>query len=380
MTRRALTHNAFTLNAITFAGLFSILLASAPVHADIVQLLNGDRLSGTVLRLSPNTLTLQTTYAGTLSIARKEIASIQTDDAVPVLIDGEQAPRRVRLKGGVPGRVLLEQKVQTTRGAAADPQDQADPQADSVTATAVAPPLAWTEVALDQVAYIHPGPADSGIGVAYNGRVTLSAAQSRGNTSTGRQYGEFEFNARTKPYAYTIGFKGLQATDSDNLVASNWFTNGNYDRFIADVRFFYARASLENDRFRGIDLRSTLGVGYGLRIFDTDITRLSVRGGLDLVSFQPVNDDAERYSAFGWGIRLSHWLWQRRLEIFHEQDGFWNLEDTRQVTLRSGTGVRVPIAAGLSASARVNVSWEKRPEPGRRSTDSTLLLGLGYEW
>jgi hypothetical protein len=34
----------------------------------------------------------------------------------------------------------------------------------------------------------------------------------------------------------------------------------------------------------------------------------------------------------------------------------------------------------LSATAQVNVDWESHPAPGRKSTDSTLLVGLSYAW
>lgn len=50
------------------------------------------------------------------------------------------------------------------------------------------------------------------------------------------------------------------------------------------------------------------------------------------------------------------------------------------MTLRSRTGVRVPIASGINASVQVNLDWEREPAPGRKSTDTTLLIGLGYEW
>lgn len=81
----------------------------------------------------------------------------------------------------------------------------------------------------------------------------------------------------------------------------------------------------------------------------------------------------------GWGVRFSHWLWQRSAELYHDQDGFWDLNDSHRVTLRSKTGVRVPIAGKLSANAQLNVDWEREPARGHKPIDSTLLLGLGYE-
>ena len=39
---------------------------------------------------------------------------------------------------------------------------------------------------------------------------------------------------------------------------------------------------------------------------------------------------------------------------------------------------RVPLVERLNATAQLNVDWERRPSPGRVSTDSTLLLGVDY--
>jgi hypothetical protein len=50
------------------------------------------------------------------------------------------------------------------------------------------------------------------------------------------------------------------------------------------------------------------------------------------------------------------------------------------VSVRSKTGVRVPLLRGLGASAQLNLDWESRPAPGHKSTDSTLLFGVDYAW
>ena len=339
------TTTAWMLAAVLLGG-------AASARADTVTLINGDRLSGTVEHLSADTLTLATSYAGTIKIRRSEIATLETGRAVDVLLEGLEGPVSVRLTGATTGRIEIEPA-----------------------------PAGWAaEVPLARVRRINPTPVESGIGVAYKGRVNLSSAQTRGNSSSSRMYGEAGLTARAKAYRYALGVKGLRAKDSGAETASNWLGNGNYDRFISEDRFYYVRGSLERDRFRDIDLRSTVGGGYGLQLFDTDRTQLSVRGGVDAVVLERTDGQRTTHPALGWGVRYSHWLWQRSAELFHDQDGFWDLEDTRQVTLRSRTGLRVPIAQGLSANAQLNVDWEREPAPGRKSTDSTLLLGLGYEW
>lgn len=129
--------------------------------------------------------------------------------------------------------------------------------------------------------------------------------------------------------------------------------------------------SLEHDRPKDLDLRRTLGAGYGMQVFESHSVSLSVRGGLD-----------ERYPAFGWGIKASFSPRSSELEFFHEQEGFWNLADTEVVVLRSRSGIRVPVIGRLKARAELKLDWERRPSPGHRSTDSgsTMISSAAAAW
>jgi Protein of unknown function, DUF481 len=59
---------------------------------------------------------------------------------------------------------------------------------------------------------------------------------------------------------------------------------------------------------------------------------------------------------------------------------FWDLSDGTQVTVRTRTGLRVPVAHGILASAELDLDRTRRPAEGVKPTESTLLLGAGYEW
>ena len=144
--------------------------------------------------------------------------------------------------------------------------------------------------------------------------------------------------------------------------------------------YCYGRASLQNNRYSDLRLRSTLGGGYGFQFIDTEHTKLSLRGGLDYVALDRLAGQDQSYPAAGWGVKFSHRMEALPLELFHEHDGFISLEDTNDVTLRSRSGLRMPIAGGLDASLQLNVDWERSPAAGRESTDASLLVGVGYRW
>ena len=50
------------------------------------------------------------------------------------------------------------------------------------------------------------------------------------------------------------------------------------------------------------------------------------------------------------------------------------------MNVRSRSGLRVPFVSGLVASLQLNLDWDSEPASGRRSTDATWLIGLGYAW
>ena len=228
--------------------------------------------------------------------------------------------------------------------------------------------------------YLNPLPEESGRGVTYKGRVALAASAVRGNNSASSLHGAGAFKARAKGYRYGLTARVDQAKDSGQTVTSNWRVSGHYDHFLAPKRFIYGRGFAERDRFRDIKLRTSAGGGYGWQLYDTDRTRLSVRAGVDAVSVKHNDDSSESFPALGWGLHYSHRLWQRKVELFHNQEGFWNLRHTDQVTLHTSTGLRIPLASGMTANAQLNLDWERTPPPGVKAVDSTWLLGLGYEW
>lgn len=326
------------------------LLCAPPLHADEVVLTNGDRLSGRIVNKAGNELVVETSYAGTVKLRWDQVQSLRIDKPATVMTSD--------------GDLTREATLQTTA-------------TETVT---VAKDTGSRTVKQEDIAFINPTPEQSGHGVSYSGRANVSAALVRGNSENDRVYGDAVLNARAKEYAWALGMKVDRRKERGVKTAQQWLLNGNYDHFISDSRFLYGRTSLEQDKFKDIQLRTTVGAGYGWQLYNDETTRLSLRTGLDYVNLDRVAGMDEDYPALGWGVRATHWIFDRRAELFHDQDGFLSISDPDFLTIRSKTGVRLPIAGGITASAQVNADWERTPAPGRKATDTTLLLGLGYAW
>ena len=319
--------------------LAAALLAGPPARADIVVMQNGDRISGKLKHKAGDTLDVDTDYAGTVELRWSQVKSIQTDAPVEIVVEGEPASSLFWFAG-----------------------DESD-------------------VRPDRIVYINPSAEEWGNAFAYRTRLNLSGTWTSGNSRSDRGQADGEFTARSSDVRYILGAKARREAVSGEETASSWLASLKRDHFLLDpAHFIYARASLERDRFKDISLRSTLGGGFGWQLLDGEITKLTLGAGLDAVRTLRITAPDEHYPALGWDVRLSHWLGAKTAELVHEEEGFWNLHDTRQVTLRSRTGIRVPVAKGMVANASLNLDWEREPAAGRKPLDATLLLGVGAEW
>jgi hypothetical protein len=329
-----------------------LLLAAVSLNsaADEIMLRNGDRISGEIAGKLGEKLLVRSP-AGQLSIDWGAVASISTTHPVELMLEGARTPIFGLLQPLPDGDILL-----------------VDLQGNT------------TKIALKDIAYLDPKPYQAGRGPVYRGRVMLSAVYARGNASSDRLYGEGDFTARAKPYRYALGGRVDRRSVPVLGTTTGWQTTGNYDRFLDDVRFGYVRGWLEHDRAKDIDQLTVVGIGLGLQLLDTPRADFSVRGGLDYIMLDRVSGPSRQVPAFGWGVKAMYAPWGRRVEMFHEHLGFWSLQNSDAVLVRSKTGVRTPLADRLRGVAQINVNWDRRPTPGRNSTDSLLLIGIDYAW
>jgi len=331
-----------------YALVLSLLAAAPGVTADTLTLKNGDRITGEVVRKEGGAVLVRTAYAGELRVRWDDVVRLVTDKPVRVLLE-DGAAFDARLFAGA---------------AAAAPEPHGPP----------------SDIALARVAYINPTPEQSGQGWTYERRLGLAANLTRGNTDSGRVRGNGEFAARAKYHRYRLWAEGTRASEGGATTESNWRATGSYDWFLRPREFLYARAAFEHDGFRDLELRSQLGGGYGYQFVETPDLKLSAQAGPDLVRAVYYGDPDQTFLALGWGLNYSQWLWSRAAQVYFDQTGFWSLQDVGDLVAHTALGVRVPLVRGLDATTELKVDYDSDPAPGTHSTDTTLLLGLGYTW
>ncbi|MEP7061449.1 MAG: DUF481 domain-containing protein [Betaproteobacteria bacterium] len=334
-------------------------LAASPVHADVLLLRNGDRLTGAALHMKADQLAFATSYAGTLTLKWSDIASLVTDKPVTLIIGNEHVLRGKLAAGLTPGRARF---TPTAEVAASDAF------------------LAPREIPLASVRFVNPSVDESGSGIAWSGRVNAGGASTSGNTTNSSMHVDVDATGRARQYRMLGGGEFNHATDHQNETASNWRARGEFDRFYEKKMFSYTRATFEHDKFKALGLRSTLGGGLGYQFFESAALNLSLQGGIDYVDVNNLDVADDRYAALAWVMRYDQKPWNLNLQFFHQEDGTVSIDSPSNVVLHTQTGVRAPLGLGINATLQFNYDWNNRPPQGRVDADRTLLFTLGYAW
>ena len=177
-------------------------------------------------------------------------------------------------------------------------------------------------------------------------------------------------------------FAGIvtHANDRGIETARNWSGTGKYDRFLTARLFANANTNFTNDRFRDIDLRTALGAGIGYQILQTTRTTLTADAGLAWVNenFRTIADDSYAAAHESAGLQLQ--LVPDRAQFFHLHDGYFGVSGDDKMFIRTQNGVRIGLAAGFVTTIEEDLDYDRRPSPGRRQTDRTFSLTLGYRF
>jgi putative salt-induced outer membrane protein YdiY len=337
------------------AALFALAVLCAPCAppavADELVLSNGDHLSGKVVRKEGDAVVVNTPYAGDLNVTWSDIRRITMDE-----------PAAVYLYGG-------NKMVGTLRS------DE-----DGLVVITSGDRVLLGPTPIGRIQFLNPSAEVSGEGAKVTGHINAGLSSTSGNTQATKMYLDTEGVARTRDDRYTLGARGAHTRDREVETESNWLGYMKYDRFFTRKWYGYANGDFENDRFKDIRLRSTLGLGSGYQFFESQRTNLSLEGGLTYVHTDSIVGEDEAYPAARWALKYDHMLFGSKIQFFHMHETYVGLDDETKIFVRSQTGLRIPLMDRLNATAQYNVDWDNTPAADQVRTDKTVLLTLGYTW
>jgi len=243
----------------TLAVAFVALAAAPSMHADTVVLKNGDRLTGTAVKLDGGKLTFKTPYADAIVITWDQVTSLITTDALVLpTAKGNLAVTDIE-------RSDTSLTVTTPSGLSTLP---------AVSVTVL-------RNAADQKTYeasLRPS-----WGHAWAGAANVSFALAHGNANTAT-FGAGLAAARTtrtdKTSLYVNSLYSENANATPSTSANNTGGGISYDHNLNPKLFVFTSGDFLADALQNLDLRSIVGGGFGWHASKTPRQTFDVTGGL----------------------------------------------------------------------------------------------------
>ena len=281
---------------IWFLVAVGILFASAPVVADELHLSNGDVITGKAIRMEDKKLIFKTEYAGEVSVDWRKVVKLTTDEPIQVILSDGTA-----LAGAT--QEADENKMTLDMGKLREP----------------------AKFELKEVKAINPVQMPS---VRITTRVNVGIDNERGNTDTDNAHFDGELVARTDKNRYLIGGELNREKARGRTSSDNWRAYGKYDYFMTQKWFLYAKTLFESDKFKDLDLRTTLGPGVGYNFFESEELNLSVAAGPAYIKENFIEAQDDDFAAAQWVMLYDQYFFKQRVQLFHDQNGYWSLSNS----------------------------------------------------
>ena len=338
-------------------GMLAGLLVSLVVNiasADELLMKNGDRLQGSVVSMSLGKLEFKTSYAGTITIKWDEIARLTTNEPLEAYLRDE--------------KTLMGKMTITKEGALILQPADGSP---------------TVSIAMAQIKTLdRPKPP---AGWEFDGNVTAGASNQTGNTDTEKYSLTGNLKVSKLPHVIKLYGEFYKEWSKGNPTKDNALGSATYDRFLTKKWFVYANGMAQMDKFKNLDLLANVGVGPGYQFWMSREKNLSVRLGPAYAYEKYTKDmdflggkDQRDYFAGYWALDFDMWFFDKFFQVFHHDDLVYDFQDSANWTLRTRTGVRIPMVMKLFASLQINYDYDNQPADGKKNYDQAWVFGLGW--
>ena len=157
------------------------------------------------------------------------------------------------------------------------------------------------------------------------------------------------------------------------------------DFFITKRLFWFASAYFEKDTFQDLKLRTALASGPGYQFIDHGdfsgiLEKMTLYAEAGPAYFNEDFRVAEDASSLRARLSLKfNWpLLDDRITIYHYDEVYPSLQNTKNYFLTMDNGVRFKLIKGFVSSFQVTTRFNSNPAQGTGDTDNLYLMTVGY--
>lgn len=354
--------NLFAVLALftaVFCGVATAIAADAPAPPlDVVTLKDGSNIYGEVVEMTGGVLVMKTPSSpdNVIRVKWSDVATLAVNHPIPF-----------HLKEGT---VLIGT---ATAGADGNLNIQSEPLKGSLT------------VPLDAVGSVNPLVQPP---VIYSGSLTGGYSQTTGNSHLKNASLLGDFVARSEQLRLSINGRYVYGDNANTLIARNARGTIKLDFFITKRFFWFASAYFEQDTFQDLKMRTALASGPGYQFIERgdftsswlkDMTLYAEAGAAYFNEDFKLADDKATVRG-RWSIKFNWPLFEDRVTIYHYQEGYPSLQNSKEFYLTMDNGVRFKIIDGFVSGIQVTTRYNNTPPPKTSDTDNLYLFTLGYNF
>ncbi|HUO07738.1 MAG TPA: DUF481 domain-containing protein [Phycisphaerae bacterium] len=347
------------------------LALSAPALADTISLKSGDTLSGSIKRIGPDTVDLDTNFAGLLHIQRDKIKTLRSD--AKVLIVNPQG------RGGESHTAFVSPLPDATGWHESD-----SAAAPTLVAPAIpAPPAASAAKAL----YLNLEPWYLPVGPHWKNQLTLGLLSTSGNNDSTTVATEANFKYDFKPHEFTLKLGANYAVTNGETTSNQAYFDTVYRRSFphwdkSERWYGFAENHELYDANKDISLRSTSSFGPGYFFFKGSKFKLDLRSGPAFVYERVFNGDQTTDFDALVGLRAEYVI-NERASLTEDALYTVAVQDSSRYQITSDTALafKLPeLARGAGLKLSFTDDYDNTADSGSKHNDTRFTLGLTLDF
>lgn len=318
---------------------------AAPKPTDVVTLKNGDRVTGELVKMTGGKVVVKTDWAGDVTVDFEDVATIECGRSLPVefktgeIITGrleKRADGTYLVSDVLPGGIRLKTE---------DVESIAKPE-----------PKIWS--------------GDFRVGLGY----------SSGNTDTSSASAGAEVRRVTDIDTFRI-YANTNYEERDNETSAQRTWGGSdYEYNFTDRWYGKAYLILENDKFKDLTLRTTVGLSTGYKFIKEDDMLLQGDIGPAYINENYRGDTEDRdFVALAIGERFE-WKISDGQMLIQTLQIFPNTEKFSDTLFTATLSYRQTLTGNLYLDIALADEYDTEPADGKERNDFRSTLGLGYSF
>lgn len=370
-----------------------ILLASVletHVSADLIELDNGDRISGTIIRISGGEVVVATEYAGEMRIDFTRVADITTEQSGDIVLTNGNIITG-RIESISEDQIIINSEVfqmlKVPRSDFKGLNEEPQPVAESEELIETRELLEETEASFKEAQVtieekektIEKLTSGSSL---WEGTVSIGSEIERGNTDESDFRVDATATRKVPREELYLRFYYDYGEKDGELVTQEFYGEAKLKVFQTDRRYLFGVFFTENDKFKDLENRTSFYAGPGYVFIDEEKTKVLGEIGIGIVNeFTKIETGTER------NLDGSLWLHSEWTQQLHEKVDltttftFFPKLDFGDFRIRLESSLRSPLRDKWSIKLSLLDEYDSDPEgTDIEKNDLTFLTSLEYNF